>query len=118
MNEHEWRASAVRVVADLLSAPWEFGDWALAADGLGLTGERTEILNSDPRWEGTELAHYAYVAMRIPLARRRPVPWSYHDAVARLPPSTQDRLLDLSESEAWTLQEIRRAAREAAKEQV
>lgn len=107
---------APRVVGDLLDAPWEFGDWALAADALGLVDERTDILNDDRRWEGTELAHYAYVAERIPTSRRRHLPWSYHDAVARFPVQVQEALLDLAESEAWTLQEIRRAAREAAKE--
>ena len=100
---------------DLLAAPWEFGDWCLAADDLDLVDERTRILKSDERFEGTMLAHYAYVSERFPPSRRRVMPWSFHEAVARLPDDIQDDLLDLAVSERWTLQEVRRAAREAAR---
>ena len=116
MDIDEWRIAADRIVHDLLSMPWEFGDWCIAADDLDVVDERTEILKDDARFEGTLLAHYAYVSERITATRRRALPWSYHEAVARLPVDVQDALFDLAEIEAWTLQEIRRASREAAKE--
>lgn len=100
----------------MLDMPWSFGDWCLAADDLGLVDERTDVLKADPRFEGTMLAHYAYVCERVPPRRRRSLPWSFHEAVARLPSDVQDDLLDLATSEDWTLQEIRRAAREATRD--
>ena len=116
MNASTWRRTAERLLNDLLDSFWEFGDWCLAADELDLVDERSAYLNADPRFEGTELAHYAYVAERIPPDRRREMPWSFHEAVARLPEQYQDTLLDLAELEEWTLQELRRATRETIKE--
>lgn len=117
MTPDEWRDAAVHVVEDLLGSPWAFGDWLLAGEQLGLIDERTDILNSDLRFEGTEMAHYAYVSERIPTARRQPLPWSYHEAVARLPTTMQDMLLEVSQLEQWTLQEMRKAARQVAQEE-
>ena len=115
MTPTEWRAAAAHVT-ELLDAPWRFGDWCLAAERLDLIDERTTILLADRRWEGTELAACTFVAERFPPPRRRPLPWSYHDAVARLPPAAADDLLDLAAMESWTLQELRRAARTMTRE--
>lgn len=111
-STEEWRIVGASLIGDLLDLPWLFGDWCLWADENGTIDERTDLLKADARFEGRELAHYAFVASRIEPARRRLLPWSYHDAVARLPSDLQDDLLDLAQSEEWTLQEIRRVTRE------
>lgn len=118
MTPDDWKAEALRLIDHVLDAPWALGDWLTAAEPtqLDLVDARTEILNSDPRFEYTELAHYGFVAERIPPSRRHPLPWSYHAQVARLPDAHQDQLLEVALIESWSLTELRTAVRETQKE--
>jgi hypothetical protein len=110
-TEH-WQTLAEQHLTDLLQLPWTIGDWAAAAvDHPTLHDRLTEILRSRPDIDGAQLAHYTYVAQRIPPERRHHLPWTYHDAVASLPPDDADRLLYLATLEGWTLTELRRIAR-------
>lgn len=112
LTPHEWQRQANKLIDEAMQTPWKLGDWLILADNDDqLIEARTATLNADPRLEYTELAHYAFVAERIPRHRRRNLPWAYHSHVARLPEPQQDELLDLAESERWTLAELRKAAK-------
>lgn len=111
MHLDEWQRVAERL-DDLLALPWTLGDWAAAAtNDRNLHQRLVDIIRTNPRVDGAQLAHYTYVAERITPQRRQPLPWTYHDAVAPLPPDIADQLLAIAAAEAWTLTELRRTAR-------
>jgi hypothetical protein len=53
------------------------------------------------------LATDKWIAEKIPISRRREVPFGYHRAVGGLEPAQQDEILDKAEKEKWDRETIR-----------
>lgn len=94
------------VVGFQQSSMFRIGD-ALVAGESKLGEEVWQHVGSDYAQE--TLRNAKWVAERIPLARRRALPFSYHQAVASLEPVEQDELLDLVEQKRRRRQEFHTA---------
>lgn len=63
-------------------------------------------------YDYSTLATDKWIAKKIPISRRREVPFGYHRAVGGLEPAQQDEILDKAEREKWDRQTIRAKVRE------
>ena len=88
---------------------WWVGDWLHY--GERSFGEMAPQVMDELGTDYQQLADCAYVAGRIPFARRREnLSWSHHKEVASVEPAKADELLDRAQQESWTRQEMRSAA--------
>lgn len=92
------------------SVQWWTGDWVRF--GEARYGEMySQALDSMDREYGT-LANYVYVSDRFDSSRRREnLSWGHHREVAADPPEVADKWLDVAESEALSVMELRKARR-------
>jgi hypothetical protein len=85
---------------------WWLGDWLVY--GERTYGDRYRVaLRATPLGYQT-LRNYAWVARRVPAARRRNVSLQHHAEVAALPEPEQDLWLTRAERSGWSRNELRR----------
>ena len=113
-NPREHWATRWRAAADRYSAcRWELGDlWRARPDGVDVIA----AAEAAGLAAGTILT-LGWLARAFPPARRHAISHAHHLEVAALPESIADCLLDRAVAERWSVARIRRAARQAAREQ-
>lgn len=94
---------------------WWLGDWW--AYGEHRYGERaSQALDSDLDFQ--TWANAGWVSRSIPAEERRPeLTYSHHAKVAALETSSREEVLDLAESEGWTVRDVEQEVRRRKKEE-
>jgi hypothetical protein len=107
-----WAALGCRIAGIASACSWCLGDWLVF--GELRYGERYRTALGVTSLDYQTLRNYAWVARRIPLARRRArLSFQHHAEVAALPAAEQELWLVRAERERWSRNELRRRLRAA-----
>lgn len=110
-----WVRRGIVIARRLMVCHWDLGDWWLSGDRPAdvTTEDVAERIgvSSDVLWR------CAWLSRAFAAGRRRPISIAHHREVASLRDTVADALLDQAVAEKWSVARIRRAARQAAREQ-
>jgi hypothetical protein len=108
----EWRRVGQQIAGLADSSAWWLGDWLIY--GRRRYPDRYQQIIEDTSLEYQTLRNYAWVAGKIPQARRRAaLSLQHHAEVAMLPGPEQDEWLQRAESFKWSRNTLRAKLREA-----
>lgn len=98
------------------ASKWWIGDWLLFGDDL--FGEKMAQAQEATGRAFHTLQNYRWVSSKVAMPRRHAqVSHSAHAEVAALPPEEQERWLEQTEENDWSVQELRAAIRSTAQDQ-
>jgi hypothetical protein len=107
-----WAALGSRIAGLASACAWCLGDWLVF--GERAYGERYRTALEATALDYQTLRNYAWVARRIPMARRREsLSLQHHAEVAALPDAEQDLWLLRAERLRWSRNELRRRLKAA-----
>ena len=107
----EWERTGRKLAGILSSSSWWLGDWLIY--GKAQYTDRYERAVQAAGLQYQTLRNYAWVAGRIPPARRRDtVSFQHHAEVASLPAEEQEVWLQQAQENGWSLRQLRGAIRE------
>lgn len=102
----EWIGPLQFAIWTQRASPWWIGDLLIAGDarfGEAFSQACEGIISAE------SLQRYESIARRVPPKNRRAsLSWSTHAMVARLPVADQPAVLDLTEKEGWTSEQLRK----------
>jgi hypothetical protein len=108
----EWVAAGKRLGAIGRGCQWWIGDWIRY--GKARFGERYAQASRVTGYDVQTLMNMVYVASRFEISRRREnLSWSHHETVAALDPEEQERWLDLTTAQRFSVSDLRLEMRTA-----
>jgi len=108
----QWQTAVAQLTLITKACMWWWGD--VLNFGGRKWGEKYEWALEKGDYSFQPLRDAVWVSGRIELSRRRDkLTWSHHREVAALEPTQQDAMLDRAERGGWSVQELRRAVRDA-----
>ena len=108
----EWERTGHKLAGIMSSSSWWLGDWLIY--GRAKYTDRYERAVQAAGLQYQTLRNYAWVAGRFPPARRRDaVSFQHHAEVASLPVEEQERWLQRTQEDGWSLRQLRGALRTA-----
>jgi hypothetical protein len=107
----DWEQTGLQLSRVVSSSAWWLGDWLLYGRKHYIDRYERAIELAGLRYQ--TLRNYAWVAGRYPESRRRvALSFQHHADLASLPVVDQERWLDQSENQGWSLRQLRRALQE------
>lgn len=114
LDAKQWAAAGRRIGAVGRCIQWVLGDWI--AYGNERFGERYSRVSKITGYDAQTLMNMVYVASRFQISRRREsLSWSHHETVAALDREGQDRWLDQTEINHWSVSDLRMMMRMSRK---